>query len=126
MPHEPVVKPDRTSIVHERQHEIGDMPPATSFLAKGEDIRKAEDVVRSVSPSTPFSLTLESEEDLTSDSQTPSTSGEYANSWGTHDSEALYCVKGWGSPYFSINAAGHLCVHPQGGEASQTRLHSHT
>ena len=34
--------------------------------------------------------------------------------WGIEDSEALYRIQGWGDPYFSINAAGHVTVSPQG------------
>jgi hypothetical protein len=34
--------------------------------------------------------------------------------WTVHDSNALYRLHGWGAPYFSINAAGHLCVRPSG------------
>ena len=30
------------------------------------------------------------------------------------DSEALYRIEGWGQPYFSINAAGHVTVSPKG------------
>lgn len=35
-------------------------------------------------------------------------------SWTTVDSEALYRIEGWGDPYFSINAAGHVTVSPKG------------
>ncbi|MEL6351034.1 MAG: biosynthetic arginine decarboxylase [Cyanobacteria bacterium J06627_28] len=34
--------------------------------------------------------------------------------WTIEDSEELYRIKGWGEPYFSINAAGNLTVSPQG------------
>jgi arginine decarboxylase len=34
--------------------------------------------------------------------------------WTIEDSEALYRIQGWGEPYFSINAAGHVTVSPQG------------
>ena len=34
--------------------------------------------------------------------------------WSIEDSEALYRIQGWGDPYFSINAAGHVTVSPQG------------
>jgi len=36
------------------------------------------------------------------------------SSWTIEDSEELYRIKGWGDPYFSINAAGHITVSPQG------------
>lgn len=34
--------------------------------------------------------------------------------WTIEDSEELYRIRGWGHPYFSINAAGHVVVSPQG------------
>ena len=34
--------------------------------------------------------------------------------WTIEDSEELYRITGWGEPYFSINAAGHITVSPQG------------
>ncbi|WP_088240351.1 biosynthetic arginine decarboxylase [Calothrix rhizosoleniae] len=34
--------------------------------------------------------------------------------WRIEDSEALYRIEGWGQPYFSINAAGHVTVSPKG------------
>ena len=38
-----------------------------------------------------------------------------ANSWNIDQSEELYALKRWGTPYFSINSQGHLTVSPQGG-----------
>ncbi|WP_443029071.1 biosynthetic arginine decarboxylase [Spirulina sp. CS-785/01] len=37
-----------------------------------------------------------------------------SESWTIEDSEALYRIEGWGDPYFSINAAGHVMVSPMG------------
>lgn len=34
--------------------------------------------------------------------------------WTIEDSEELYRINGWGEPYFSINAVGHVTVSPQG------------
>lgn len=34
--------------------------------------------------------------------------------WTVQDSAALYQLHGWGAPFFSINAAGNLCVRPSG------------
>lgn len=34
--------------------------------------------------------------------------------WSIEDSEELYRIRGWGEPYFSINAAGHVTVSPMG------------
>jgi arginine decarboxylase len=36
------------------------------------------------------------------------------DSWSIEDSENQYRIKGWGEPYFSINAAGHVTVSPRG------------
>jgi arginine decarboxylase len=35
-------------------------------------------------------------------------------SWTIEDSDNLYRIHGWGEPYFSINAAGHVTVSPKG------------
>lgn len=35
-------------------------------------------------------------------------------SWAIENSENLYRIEGWGQPYFSINAAGHVTVSPKG------------
>ncbi len=35
-------------------------------------------------------------------------------SWKIENSEQLYRIHGWGEPYFSINAAGHITVSPLG------------
>ncbi len=42
------------------------------------------------------------------------TTGDLPHSWKIEDSEALYRIEGWGQPYFSINAAGHVTVSPKG------------
>ncbi len=34
--------------------------------------------------------------------------------WTIEDSEELYRIKGWGEPYFSINAKGNITVSPRG------------
>ncbi|MEM8505373.1 MAG: biosynthetic arginine decarboxylase [Cyanobacteria bacterium P01_D01_bin.1] len=40
--------------------------------------------------------------------------GSAASRWTIEDSEELYRIKGWGEPYFSINARGNITVSPQG------------
>ncbi len=40
--------------------------------------------------------------------------GGLPGSWKIEQSEALYRIEGWGEPYFSINAAGHITVSPKG------------
>ncbi|AKG23445.1 biosynthetic arginine decarboxylase [Calothrix sp. 336/3] len=44
----------------------------------------------------------------------PAASEEGSRTWKIEDSEALYRIEGWGQPYFSINAAGHVTVSPKG------------
>ena len=44
------------------------------------------------------------------------------NNWKIEDSEKLYLIPGWGDPYFSVNAAGHVTVSPQGNRAGSLDL----
>ncbi|MFB2833343.1 biosynthetic arginine decarboxylase [Floridanema evergladense] len=44
----------------------------------------------------------------------PLVAREVTRQWTIEDSEALYRIEGWGQPYFSINAAGHITVSPKG------------
>ncbi|MFM8294371.1 MAG: biosynthetic arginine decarboxylase [Microcystaceae cyanobacterium] len=41
-------------------------------------------------------------------------SKKLASVWSIEESENLYRISGWGHPYFSINAVGHVTVSPQG------------
>jgi arginine decarboxylase len=43
--------------------------------------------------------------------------------WTIEDSENLYRIQGWGEPYFSINAAGHVTVAPQGDRGGSLDLY---
>ncbi len=43
-------------------------------------------------------------------------------SWTIEDSEDLYRIEGWGDPYFSINAAGHVTVSPKGNRGGSLDL----
>ncbi len=43
--------------------------------------------------------------------------------WTIEESEALYRIQGWGEPYFSINAAGHITVSPQGDRGGSLDLY---
>jgi arginine decarboxylase len=36
------------------------------------------------------------------------------SAWSIEESENLYRIQGWGHPYFSINAVGHITVSPHG------------
>ncbi|MEB3233309.1 MAG: biosynthetic arginine decarboxylase [Leptolyngbyaceae bacterium] len=44
--------------------------------------------------------------------------------WTIEDSENLYQVQGWGEPYFSINAIGHVTVSPRGDRGGSLDLFS--
>ena len=44
-------------------------------------------------------------------------------SWKIEDSEKLYRIQGWGEPYFSINAAGHITVSPKGDRGGSLDLY---
>ncbi|MGD1906770.1 MAG: biosynthetic arginine decarboxylase [Leptolyngbyaceae cyanobacterium] len=43
--------------------------------------------------------------------------------WTIEDSEALYRIQGWGEPYFSIKAAGHVTVSPRGDRGGSLDLY---
>jgi arginine decarboxylase len=43
----------------------------------------------------------------------PASSPDMSRLWKIEDSEELYRIEGWGQPYFSINAAGHITVSPR-------------
>lgn len=44
-------------------------------------------------------------------------------SWTIDDSEELYRIRGWGDPYFGINAAGRVTVSPQGDRGGSIDLY---
>lgn len=46
-----------------------------------------------------------------------------AKRWTIENSEELYRIPGWGDPYFSINAAGHVTVSPQGDRGGSLDLY---
>jgi arginine decarboxylase len=43
--------------------------------------------------------------------------------WTIEQSEELYRINGWGDPYFSINAVGHVTVSPKGLRGGSLDLH---
>jgi arginine decarboxylase len=57
--------------------------------------------------------------DARASSETPS---DWTRAWTIEQSEDLYRITGWGEPYFSINAAGHVTVSPQGERGSTLDL----
>ena len=61
------------------------------------------------SPSTDLNSTTLSSELAPNDAGLDKQAG-----WRIEDSEELYRIKGWGEPYFSINADGNVTVSPQG------------
>ena len=54
--------------------------------------------------------------------QTP-TNAALTKRWRIEDSEELYRIGGWGDPYFSINAVGHVTVSPQGDRGGSLDLY---
>ena len=46
-----------------------------------------------------------------------------AKKWTIEESEELYRINGWGEPYFSINAAGHVTVSPKGDRGGSLDLY---
>jgi arginine decarboxylase len=46
-----------------------------------------------------------------------------AKPWTVEDSEALYQIRGWGEPYFSVNEAGHVIVAPKGDRGGSLDLY---
>jgi arginine decarboxylase len=57
------------------------------------------------------------------DSQAKNLTEPVKKDWSIEDSEELYRIKGWGEPYFAINAAGNLTVSPQGDRGGSLDLH---
>ncbi len=55
--------------------------------------------------------------------QTPASELQSKSRWTIEDSEELYRINGWGEPYFSINAAGHVTVSPQGDRGGSLDLY---
>ena len=53
----------------------------------------------------------------------PTTTPDGTRIWKIEDSEALYRIEGWGQPYFSINAAGHITVSPKGDRGGSLDLY---
>jgi arginine decarboxylase len=53
----------------------------------------------------------------------PHKTGQARAPWTIEDSEELYRIHGWGDPYFSINAAGHVMVAPKGDRGGSLDLH---
>jgi arginine decarboxylase len=62
-----------------------------------------------------FNSTIEPKGEIVAvKSQKKIVEGSSKETWKIEDSEQQYRIKGWGEPYFSINAAGHVTVSPQG------------
>ncbi|MDX2098518.1 MAG: biosynthetic arginine decarboxylase [Leptolyngbyaceae cyanobacterium bins.59] len=57
------------------------------------------------------------------DGNQPSQTVQLQRTWTIEDSEELYRIPGWGEPYFSINAAGHITVSPKGDRGGSLDLY---
>ncbi|MBW4633133.1 MAG: biosynthetic arginine decarboxylase [Iphinoe sp. HA4291-MV1] len=53
----------------------------------------------------------------------PVVTSDASHPWTIEDSEELYRIQGWGQPYFSINAAGHITVSPKGDRGGSLDLY---
>ncbi|MBW4500235.1 MAG: biosynthetic arginine decarboxylase [Scytonema hyalinum WJT4-NPBG1] len=53
----------------------------------------------------------------------PASSPDMSRLWKIEHSEELYRIEGWGQPYFSINAAGHITVSPKGDRGGSLDLY---
>ncbi len=49
--------------------------------------------------------------------------GEPLEEWSTEKSSAIYQTPGWGSPYFSVGANGHVMVTPDPDRSTEIDLH---
>ena len=99
-------------MLHKGQEEMGVKSTAAS-----------SEVVNSHSDKTPVSLNGgRKKQDI--QMLPPSTVQEVPrNQWTIEKSEALYRIEGWGQPYFSINAAGHVTVSPKGDRGGSLDLY---
>jgi len=61
-----------------------------------------------------------------SQSSSSSSATDAKKDWTIEDSEELYRIQGWGAPYFSINAAGHVTVSPKGDRGGSLDLYELT
>jgi len=61
-----------------------------------------------------------------SQSSSSSSATDAKKGWTIEDSEELYRIQGWGAPYFSINAAGHVTVSPKGDRGGSLDLYELT
>ena len=83
--------------------------PTVSGATKGD--LGDEKLAAKVSHQSPGQIATNSSSSV---SKPTTANGATTHSWTIEDSEELYRITGWGEPYFSINAAGHVTVSPQG------------
>lgn len=67
-----------------------------------------------------------SEQPASTESSQQTTTQQTPKRWTIEKSEELYRIQGWGEPYFSINAAGHVTVSPQGDRGGSLDLYELT
>ena len=60
---------------------------------------------------------------VTRATEQPGTKESSRSTWTIENSEELYRIQGWGEPYFSINAAGHVTVSPKGDRGGSLDLY---
>lgn len=88
----------------------------TSALEKKPPVKLPEEKKGEVSSEVEKAATNGHKAELNSSKKNsvPVAKKDLPRSWKIEESEALYRIEGWGEPYFSINAAGHITVSPKG------------
>ncbi len=69
------------------------------------------------------SITRETQPQSSATSVSSETSTSPQPTWTVEDSESLYRIQDWGTPYFSINAAGHVTISPKGDRGGSLDLY---
>ncbi|GAB1537747.1 hypothetical protein NUACC21_04010 [Scytonema sp. NUACC21] len=85
---------------------------------RGDLTTTSEEVVKPPSNSSKIEVKGQKQQKLLS-----TTTADGSRVWKIEDSEALYRIEGWGQPYFSINAAGHITVSPKGDRGGSLDLY---
>jgi arginine decarboxylase len=86
---------------------------------RGELTSTSEEVVKPPSNGNKISVKPQKQQKLLP----PTTTPDENHIWTIEKSEALYRIEGWGQPYFSINAAGHVTVSPKGDRGGSLDLY---
>ncbi|GAA6615006.1 biosynthetic arginine decarboxylase [Scytonema sp. NUACC26] len=86
---------------------------------RGDLTTTSDEVVKPPSNATKAEIKVQKQQKLLPIATNP----DGTRNWKIEDSEALYRIEGWGEPYFSINAAGHITVSPKGDRGGSLDLY---